>query len=342
MKPRIIIIGFGNVGRGFAKVLSMKNNFLAENFGISPKVVAIVDSKGAAINPNGLNLEKALYIKKLKRTVAFYPEYGKLGVNGLEVLDNVDAEILIEATPTNIVDGEPGLSFMLEAMRTGKHVITANKGPLAVAFSKLWEESKKHDVQLKFDATVGGATPVISLAERCLSGNRIMSIRGVLNATTNFILTKMSQKQCSIEEAIREAKEKGICETNPTHDLNGTDTACKIVILANTLLKRRVTCRDLQKVEGIEGMRVEDLRKARKKGCTIKLIGLADESRLLVEPMLIPFNDRICVNNTLNAVELKTDLAKEIIIMGHGAGSIETASKMLSDLIKIFKNKTNS
>lgn len=339
MKLRIIIIGFGNVGQGFAKVLNMKNNFLMENFGISPKVVAIVDSKGAAINPNGLNLEKALYIKKLKGTVAFYPKYGKLSVNGLEILDNVDAEILIEATPTNIVDGEPGLSFMLEAMRTGKHVITANKGPLAVAFSKLWEESEKHDVQLKFDATVGGAAPVISLAEHCLSGNQIVSIRGILNATTNFILTKMDENSFSIEEAIKEAREKGICETDPTYDLKGIDTACKIVILANALLKRRVTYKDLQKVEGIEKIEVKDLREARKKGCTIKLVGLADESRLLVEPMLIPFNDRICVDNTLNAVELKTDLAKEITITGYGAGPIETASKMLNDMIEILKNQ---
>jgi homoserine dehydrogenase len=121
--------------------------------------MAIVDSKGAAINPKGLDLEKALYIKKSKRTIAFYSGYSKLGVTGLEVLDNVDAEILVEATPTNITDGEPGLSFMLEAMRTGRHVVTANKGPLAIAFNKLWEESKKHDVQLKFDATVGGAIP---------------------------------------------------------------------------------------------------------------------------------------------------------------------------------------
>lgn len=338
MKPRIIIIGFGNVGRGFAKVLRMKYNFLVENFGISPRVVAIIDSKGAAINPKGLDIEKALYVKKSKRTIAFYPEYGKLGVTGLEVLENVDAEILVETTPTNIVNGEPGLSFILEAMRTGKHVVTSNKGPLAIAFSKLWEESKKHGVQLKFDATVGGATPIISLVKHCLSGNQIVSVRGILNATTNFILTKMGENHYSLDKAIKEAKEKGICEANLTYDLNGTDTACKIVILANALLGRRVTYKDLQKVKGIENIKVEDLEEARKRGCTIKLVGMADEKRMLVEPMLIPFNDRICVDNTLNAVELKTDLAKEIVVVGHGAGPIETASKMLNDMIEILKH----
>ncbi|MDW8023458.1 MAG: homoserine dehydrogenase [Nitrososphaerota archaeon] len=337
MKLRMIIIGFGNIGQGFAKVLNVKYNFLLENFGISPRIVAIVDSKGAAVNPKGLDIEKALYVKRFRGTVAYYPEHGKLGVTGLEVLGNVDAEILVEATPTNIVDGEPGLSFMLEAMRTGKHVLTANKGPLAIAFPTLWEESKKHNVQLKFDAAVGGAMPVISLAEHCLFGNRILSIRGVLNATTNFILTKMGENLCSVEEAIKEAKEKGICETDPLYDLKGIDTACKIVILANALLKRRASYKDLQKVEGIEKIKVEDLREARKKGYTIKLVGLADESKLLVEPMPISFNDKICVNDTLNAVELKTDLAKEIIIVGHGAGPMETASKMLNNMIEIFQ-----
>jgi len=337
LKLRIIIIGFGRIGQGFANALNMKRKFLAENFSIFPKVVAIVDSKGAAIKPDGLDIEKALHVKKSRGTVAFYPQYGKPGLTGLEVLNSVDAEILVEATPTNVVNGEPGLSFTLEAMRTGKHVITANKGPLAVAFDKLWRASQKYSVQLKFDATVGGATPVISLAKHCLLGNQIKSIRGVLNATTNFILTKMGEELCPIEEAIREAREMGICEADPTYDLKGTDTACKIVILANALLNKRIAYKDLQKVEGIEKVRVKDLMDARKRGCAIKLVGLADESKLIVEPMVIPLSDKICVNGTLNAVEFKTDLSGNVVIIGRGAGPIETAGKMLKDMIEIAK-----
>jgi len=335
----MILMGFGNVGQGFATILNLKSNFLYENFTIRPKVVAIVDSKGSAINRNGLDLETALSVKRSKGTVAFYPKHGKFGVTGLEVLENVDAEIVVETTPTNIVDGEPGLSHMLEAMRRGRHVITSNKGPLALAFSKLYKISEKYGVQFKFDATVGGATPVISLAKQCLKGNKIKSVRGILNATTNFILMKMSRELYSIEKAIEDAREMGICEKDPTFDIKGIDTACKVVILANTVMNRNVTYRDLQKVEGIENIRVEHLEEAQKNGCAIKLIGLVDESRLLVQPMLIPLNSQLCVDGTLNAVEFKTDLAKEVTIIGRGAGSIETASKILSNLIDIVEDQ---
>lgn len=337
MKLRIVIIGFGHIGRGFAYVLNLKSKFLAENFAFKPTVVAIADSKGAAINPDGLNLKEALGVKRSEGTIAFYPKYGELGVTGLEILENVDAEIVVEATPTNIINGEPGLSFMLEAMRRGRHVITSNKGPLALAFTKLLEASKKSGVHFKFDATVGGATPMISLVEQCLRGNKVKSIRGVLNATTNFILTKMSEKSCSIEEAVKEAQKLGICEKDPTYDIKGIDTACKIVILANALMNRNVTYNDLQKVEGIDNIKSEDLKEAHKNGCAIKLVGLATENRLLVQQMRIPFNDKICVDGILNAVEFKTDITKEVVIIGRGAGPIETASKMLNDLIDIVR-----
>ncbi|MEM3640561.1 MAG: homoserine dehydrogenase, partial [Candidatus Bathyarchaeia archaeon] len=171
MDLRIILIGFGHVGKGFAHIINSKFKFLYTNFAVHPKLVAIVDSRGAAINKDGLNIEMALSVKSSKGTIAFYPECGKLGVTGLEVLENVDAEIVVETTPTNVVDGEPGLSFMLEAMRRGRHLITSNKGPLALAFSKLYDASKKYGVHFKFDATVGGATPIISSAEHCLIGN---------------------------------------------------------------------------------------------------------------------------------------------------------------------------
>jgi homoserine dehydrogenase len=147
----------------------------------------------------------------------------------------------------------------------------------------------------------------------------------------------MSKELCPLERAIKEAQEMGICEKDPTYDIKGIDTACKIVILANALMNRNVTYKDLQKVEGIENIRIEDLKEAQENGCTIKLIGLASENRLLVQPIPIPFKSKICVDGTLNAVKLETDLAKEIVIIGRGAGPIETASKMLSNLIDIVK-----
>ena len=338
MDLRMIMMGFGNVGQGFVTVLNLRLNFLRLRFNVRPRVVAIVDSEGAAVNRAGLDLEKALWVKRLKGTVAFYPRCGRLGVTGLEVLEEVDADVVVETTITNIVDGEPGLSFILEAMRRGRHVITSNKGPLALAFSKLRDASIKYGVQFKFDAAVGGATPVISLAEQCLKGNEIESIEGILNATSNFILTRMSRELCPMEKAVEEAQRMGICERNPALDIKGIDTACKTVILANAIMNRNVTYRDMQKVEGIENIKVKDLIEAQKRGCTIKLIGLADKSRLLVQPLPIPLNNPLCVDGTLNAVKLKTDLAKDVIIIGRGAGPVETASKMLNNLIDIIES----
>lgn len=336
----MILFGFGSVGQGFARVLSTKLDFLVRNCKVHPRLVAIVDRGGVAINANGLDPAVAIEVKRTKKTIAGYPKCGKSGMTGLEVLESVEANVAIEATSMNIVDGEPGLSHIIKAMETGKHVITSNKGPLVLAFSRLHEAAKHHGIELRYGATVGGATPIISLAKQCLAGNKIYSISGVLNATTNFILTKMTNDLCPIQSAIEEAKKLGICEENPIHDIKGIDAACKIVILVNALMNRNVTYRDLQKIEGIENIKVKDIQEAKNKGCAIKLISLADGQRLLVQPMHIPLNSHLCVDGTLNAVTLETDLAKEVTVIGQGAGSIETASTILNDLIDIIRAKT--
>lgn len=334
---KITLLGFGSIGQGFARVLNTKLDFLVRNCGVQPRLVAIVDRGGAAIMPSGLDPAVAIEVKTAKKTIAGYPKCGKPGMPGLEVLESVEADVTIEATPTNIVDGEPGLSHIIKAMKTGKHVITSNKGPLALAFSRLHETAKQHGIELRYSATVGGATPIISLAKRCLAGNKIYSIRGILNATTNFILTRMTNELCPIQLAIEDVQKLGICEENPIHDIKGIDAACKIVILVNALMDKNLTYRDLQKVEGIENIKVEDIQEAKKKGCAIKLMSLADGQRLLVQPMHIPLNSHLCVDGTLNAVTLETDLAKEITLVGRGAGSIETASTILNDLIDIVE-----
>ena len=334
---KIILLGFGSVGQGFARVLNAKLDFLVRNYRIHPRLVAIVDRGGAAISTEGLDPMVAIEVKRNRKTVAHYPKFGKPSMKGLEVLESVEADIAIEVTPTNVIDGEPGLSHIIKAMETGKHVITSNKGPLALAFGKLQKTADRYGIEFRYSATVGGATPIISLAKRCLAGNEVHSIKGVLNATTNFILTKMTNELCSIQLALEEAKKLGICEENPAYDLKGIDTACKIVILANALMNSNVTYKDLQKIEGIENVEIEDIRNAKARGYSIKLVGLADRKSLIVQTMRIPFNDHLCVDGTFNAVTFRTDLAKEVTIIGQGAGSIETASTILNDLINIIE-----
>lgn len=342
MMLNTIFLGFGSVGQGFAGVLTTKLDFLIRNYRVHPRVVAIVDRGGAAISLKGLDLVKAIKVKRTKKTVAMYPKCGRLGMAGSEALEHVEADIAVEITPTNIIDGEPGFSHIIKAMEIGVHVITSNKGPLCLAFSRLHEVARRCEVQFKYSATVGGATPIINLVKRCLAGNEVYSVCGILNATTNFILTKMTNDFCSMDVAIKEAQKLGICEVDPTYDINGIDTACKIVILANALLNRNVAYWDLHKVEGIQKVKLKDIQEAKAKGYAIKLIGLADHQRLVVEPRPIPFDSYLCVDGTLNAITLETDLAKEITVIGRGAGPIETASTLLNDLIDIIKARENN
>ncbi|MDH5532295.1 MAG: homoserine dehydrogenase, partial [Candidatus Bathyarchaeota archaeon] len=170
---RIILIGYGVVGQSLTRIFTQREAELIKNYGFHPRVVAIADRGGAAVNPKGLNLEKTLSLKAEKGTVAAHREYGHPGMSALSVIENVDAEAIVEATPTKIKDGEPGLSHIETALKTGKHVVTTNKGPLALALPALIELADYNKVYLRFSGTVGGGTPVLDLAKRCLMGDRI-------------------------------------------------------------------------------------------------------------------------------------------------------------------------
>lgn len=183
--------------------------------------------------------------------------------------------------------------------------------------------------------------PIINLAKETLAGNEILSIRGILNGTTNYILTKMEKEGLDFETALKEAKELGIAETDPTQDIEGLDTAAKIVILANSIMGMNKTIKDV-KVKGISRITPEALFLANKRGYTIKLIGQIKDGYLIVEPMLVPIDSPLNVKGTLNVAMFETDLAKEVVVVGRGAGPIETASAILSDLIHIYNSTKNN
>jgi homoserine dehydrogenase len=334
---RLILIGFGNLGRGLARALIEKGNFIREKYSLAPSVVAVADEHGAAIDVRGLSLEKLLEVSEKKGSVAYYPSFGSEGKSSLEVIEEVDADVVFELTPTNIVSGEPGLSHIKKAITSGKHVVTSNKGPLVVAFRELDNMAKKRGVQFRYSASVGGSVPVIGLAQRLLAGNTIYSIRGVLNGTTNYILTRMEKEAAPFDVVLREAQEMGIAEKDPTLDVDGIDTACKTVILANAILGVDKKLSDVSPV-GIRQIRPEAIRLAREAGYTIKLIGVAKRDSLEVGPRLVPIGHPLAVWGTLNAVTFEMDLAREITITGFGAGPRETSSALLSDLIDIHRS----
>ncbi|ABR54907.1 Homoserine dehydrogenase [Methanococcus vannielii SB] len=333
---KIILVGFGVIGKGVLKVINLKKNHLLEKYGLDLSVVAICDSSGAAINKEGLDLELALKIKEETGKIASYPEFGQ-NIGIIEVIESVPADIVIEVSPTNIHTGEPAKSYMLKAFETKKHVVSANKGPLALFFKEITGVAKEHGVILRYEASVGGATPIINLAKETLAGNRVKSIKGILNGTTNYILTKMEKEQLDFNTVLKEAQELGIAETNPHQDISGLDTAAKLAILANSIMGREVTINDVV-LEGITRITPESLLMANKGGYAIKLIGEVTDKKLEVCPKLVPIDHPLNVKGSLNVAMFNTDLANDIVVVGTGAGDVETASAILSDILNIHQS----
>ena len=333
---KIIILGFGAVGQGVARVLSVKKDYLKKKYGLNPSIVAVGDRSGAAINPDGLDEELLLKTKEKTGKISSFPEYGIPGVESINILDEVEYDCLVEVTPTDIHDGEPARSHMIKAMEDGKDVVTSNKGPLALSFQELATTAQSNSVEFKFEASVGGAMPIINFAHETLAGCSIESIFGILNGTTNYILSRMANEGSSYEQTLSEAQELGIAETDPYQDVEGIDAACKIVILANSVLNLPATLKDVE-VEGISRITTESIALAKKEGMLIKLIGEASPDTLEVSPRLVRQGSPLAVEGTLNLATLKTDLADEVTVVGKGAGSVETASAILSDIIRVWK-----
>lgn len=330
---RIILVGFGVVGQSFLRLLNLRYNELTSMHGLRPRIVAIVDKRGAVINERGLDMEKMLKIKKEMGSVSKALDKGFPNLSAKDVIEKTEAEVVIEVTPTDIISGEPGLTHIETSIKSGKHVITTNKGPLALALPALMDLADYNGVYLRFSGTVGGGIPILDLGRKCLIGDRIISIRGILNGTTNYILTEMSEKNIEFDEALRMAQELGCAEKDPSLDIDGFDTACKLVIMANWIIGKKVTLKDV-KINGIRHVTLKELMDADKNGYTIKLIGSVNKG-LEVKPKEMSKKDVLCVHGTLNAVTFVSEFAGEETIIGRGAGGMETASAILRDLIDI-------
>lgn len=327
---RISIIGFGAVGQGVARSILSKQEYLGKQ-GIDLRIVGISDSKGSEINSDGIDIDRALLRKKQKGSVAVSSE------NALNIIRDVEHDIVVEATPTNINNGEPGLSNMRSAFESGRHVVTSNKGPLALHFNELKEAAEDNGLFFRYEATVGGAVPIFNLVHEALAGNSVIGIEGILNGTCNYILTRMSEERMPYDLVLKEAQELGIAETDPTYDVEGIDSAIKLVIIANSVFSQAATFKDVE-VTGITKITPEALDLANKNNYVVKLVCEAQDGKLTVAPRLVPKRHPLAVGGTLNVASILTDLAGRITISGKGAGSTETASSILSDILYIVRN----
>lgn len=331
---RIILVGYGVVGKGVTTILARRYAENLKDTGFNPKIVAIADIDGAVINPKGLSPEKLEAIKQRGYPISKDIDFGRPGISSLDVIESVEAEVVVEVTPINIKTGEPALSHITKAFKTGKHVVTTNKGPLALAMPALTELAEYNNVYLRFSGTVGGGTPMLEFAKRCLAGDKILAIRGILNGTTNYILTEMSQNHVTFQDALSNAQKLGYAEKEPSMDIDGFDTACKVVILSNWIMNKKITLKDVDRT-GIRDVTLQALEETAKRNSTIKLIGSIEGDKATVKPTEIPLTNPLCVSGVLNAITFSTEYAAEQTLIGRGAGGIETASAVLRDLLDI-------
>jgi|BEDMetMinimDraft_2_1075160.scaffolds.fasta_scaffold00322_10 homoserine dehydrogenase len=318
MPLRACLFGFGKVGKAFASLLISKRDEL-EKLGIRINITCIITRKFKVFNEGGINLYNAL---------TSLEDIGKSFDNLLDLIREGKFDYVFDFTSSSYNDGEPGYTIIREAVSNEVNVITASKAPLALHFKEIMDMVKRKGVKFRYQATVMSGTPSINLKE-VLPLRRVKRIRGILNGTTNFILSKMEEGM-KFEEAIAEAKKLGYAEEDPSTDINGIDTAAKLTILLNTYIKEGFTIRDIR-VQGIQGISSEKVKEAKRRRRKIRLVG--DSMELKVSPTEIGEEDVLySVNGVNNCIEFETEFGN-LSIIGVGAGPTNAAYGALSDLI---------
>lgn len=341
MKFNLTFIGFGTVGQGLTEILINKKEFLKKEHDFEYSIVAIADIlKGSIYDEKGLDPQKLLSLVKDTGKIDLYPG-GIKGWDSLKTIKETNTDIIIEVSYTDIKTGEPATSHIKAAFEKGKHVVTSNKGPSALRHRELLEMAEKYRVFYKIEGTVMSGTPVINTALKSLAGCSINRIKGILNGTTNYILTNMEQGK-SYEQALNKAQELGYAEADPTGDVEGWDALAKVLILSNVVMGGNIKIKDAER-EGITKISLQDIEQAKKEGSRWKLIGEIDKRdgkiKTKVTPQKLPLSDPLAnIMGATNAITFETDLMGPITIIGAGAGRTETGFSILTDLLDINRS----
>ncbi|MHA1669057.1 MAG: homoserine dehydrogenase [Promethearchaeota archaeon] len=333
MNINIGLIGKGNVGTSFLQLLNKKNPIIIDSREFDIRVVGIFEHDGAILNENGINLENLLELGKDFRIHKNW----KFGYRALDYINKINLNILIETTPTNPENGEPAISHILKALNNDIDVISSNKAPFFLKYKKIKEKAKHRKRFIKYEATVASCVPILSI-KRNLQGNEIIGISAILNGTSNYILSKMSDNGISFKQALKEAQSLGYAEADPNLDIKGYDAAGKLVILANELLGYNMTIKDVD-IKGIENIDEHDIELVKSNNQVFKHLSFAKNGHLCVKPQGIDKYSYFNINGSLNVVELETKNAGKIVLLGRGAGGIEAASAIMNDLISILQER---
>jgi len=314
---KVGIAGYGTVGTGVAELLITHKNLLKEKTGLELELSAVLDNDWKRERP--FNIDDSLKVNSLK-----------------ELIDKSD--IVVE-----LIGGVGFAKELIEkAIENKKHVVSANKHLIALHGKELFEKAKEHNVNIEFEASVGGGIPIIKALKEGLVANRINYIHGILNGTTNYILTSMLEEGKSFEEALKEAKELGYAEQDHTLDVEGIDAAHKIAILASIAFNGFIDFNDIY-IEGISNIDKLDVELGKELGYTIKLLAIAKNSKeeleVRVHPTFINYQEQLAkVSSVYNAILIDGDFVGKSMLYGKGAGAKPTASAVVSDIVDIAKH----
>lgn len=335
---KIALIGFGVVGQGLAQILRDKASELADREGFTGQIVALATQRrGSLYSPNGLDPAQLLDAIAQGHLDHYAPAPSlERGWSVEQIIADSGADVVVEASPTNLQTGQPALDTCQAAFASGKHVVLANKGPVAVAYDELSEAARAANKLLRFEGTVMAGTPSLRLALEALAGCRIHEARGIINGTTNYILTQM-ETGMRYDQALQQAQQLGYAEADPTADVDGWDAAGKAIILAAALYHRRLTLDQIE-VEGIRGITSAEIADAQEAGERWKLIAHVTPDGASVTPQRIALTHPLAsVSGSSNAITYSTDLLGDVTLVGPGAGRLQTGFALLSDLLDIHR-----
>lgn len=338
---RFALTGLGRVGRAFLELVRSREALLQARYGLSLRAVGVADAGGAAWDPGGLEVAAIAACKAAGGSVARLRGCGHAGVSARALVDVVEADLLLEATPSGPADGQPGLDVVRAALARTMHVVMASKGPLVRAFAELAGRSDLaggRGPKLRFSGAVGGALASVNLGRRDLAGGRIGRVEAVLNATTQVVLGLRAQG-LGREAALAEAQRLGLAEPDATLDLEGWDAASKLVILANAVLGRPTALGDVA-VRGIAGVEDAALRAASAAGGRVSLLATAEavgeDYRLAVAPAVLPGEHPLArLGEGELGIVYESDLFGRTVLTSRADGPVGTAAAMLRDVLEI-------
>jgi len=333
---KLAILGYGNAGRAFGKLLAAKMPEIKEKYGTEVKVTAIATkTKGTLVDAAGIDL--AVIEEQLTKHGKFADG---IEMSAIKVAETADYDVLIEMTPLDIFSGQPATDHIKTAFKRGKHAITANKGPIAWAYRELRDMARENGCLFFYETTVMDGTPVFNLVDLTLKMCKVSKVYGILNSTTNFILEGMSAGT-PYEDIIKEGKRRGFVEADPSLDIEGWDSAAKVTALMNVLMDAGLTPLEIDR-KGIGGITPELVKDAAKRGKVIKLLcgGTIKNGKAAgyVRPEELSQNDMFAsVTGTTSAVSITTDLMGTVSIVSHDPEIEQTAYGVMSDTLRVLE-----